>query len=351
MISELLFALSCNSELIRVDRRIWLCRGHSRSSPAYRPTRTYVQQNRSPLGVCLFSPGAIMSITTSSRAFGYDAFFFDYLSVPLNKALMERSSAPLPHPSTFSSTRPRDCCLAALHGHQIYPPDDQSIKERVKDGGAYFRTVLTRIRRVTEMVENFNARQKQVSEFIGGRITITMDDGPLVGSFPLEDFGGEDIVRAAPQFELDRKFLTLGHSGRLNHFAQEYGFANVEQLRAFIRMLDAEALALGFPSYAAICVPSRYLEHLQNELANDEGMQSLLATLTENLTLLQQQSAFTLERFVTCRRSSEKHDFFVDVSEYGVYITILDGPLEGRGLVSSTRMSDRSKDFQEVWFE
>lgn len=291
-----------------------------------------------------------MSASSCSIAFGYDEFYAEYLNVPWNKGLMECSSAPLPLPTQFSSHNPRDCCLLALHGHILYPHDERSAKERVKDGGSYGKTIAYRMQLFEDMVGEFNALQQKMKHLLGGAITITIDDGPVLDSFPLADFGGAAIVEAAPQYEADRNFLKLGQSGRLNHFAQEYGFANYQKFREFLELLDEEARRMGYPSYGAICVPTRYLEHVQRQLATDESMQSTLAELAEKRDLLQQQTAFTIERFVACRRAEKTLDFFVDVSEEGVIISLRDGPFAGIGIVSSKYMSDRNEAFHSKWF-
>lgn len=291
-----------------------------------------------------------MSASSCSIAFGYDEFYADYLNVPWNKGLIERSSAPLPLPAQFSSHNPRDCCLLALHGLIIYPPDERSAKERVKDGGSYGKTIATRMQLFENMVREFNAWQQKMKHLLGGAITITIDDGPVLDSFPLADFGGAAIVKAAPQYEVDRKFLKLGQSGRLNHFAQEYGFANYQKFREFLGLLDEEARCMGYPSYCAICVPTRYLEHMQRQLTTDEGMQSMLAELAEKRDLLQQQTVFTIERFVACRLAEKALDFFVDVTREGVIISLRDGPFASTGIVSSLYMSDRNEEFHSKWF-
>jgi len=292
-----------------------------------------------------------MSAPSLSIAFGYDQFYADYLSVPWNRELMERSSALLPHPSQFSARNPRDCCLLALHGHIIYPPDEQAIKERVKDSAPYSKTVATRMKLFEGLVEDFNAQQQRMKLLFGGAIKIVIDDGPVLdSSFPLEAYGGAHIVEAAPQYERDRKFLKLGKAGRLNHFAREYGFDHFEELRSFVAALDKEAQAMGYPSYGAICVPTRYLEHVQRQLTNDPRMRPTLLEVTEKRTLLQQQTVFTIERFVTCREAAEVRDFFVDVTSEGVLISLLSGTSTNTGIVSSKHMSDRSGDFHRTWF-
>ncbi|WP_221624259.1 hypothetical protein, partial [Burkholderia stagnalis] len=155
---------------------------------------------------------------------------------------------------------------------------------------SYSKTIAARMKLFEEMVGEFNARQQQMKRLVGGAFTITIDDGPVLDSSLLVGgVGGTAIVKAAPQYEVDRKFLKLGQSGRLNHFAQEYGFANFDKFREFLGLLDAEAQAMGYPSYSAICVPTRYLEHLQCQLMNDVDMQSTLAELMEKRDLLQQQ--------------------------------------------------------------
>lgn len=291
-----------------------------------------------------------MSASSCSVAFAYDKFYAEYLSLPLNKGLMDRSHAVLPFPKHFSSHNPRDCCLLALHGHIIYSYDERSAKDCVKDGGSYCKTVATRMRLFEEMVDEFNTRQQQSKRFFGSAITITIDDGPVVGSFPLADYGGAAIVEAAPQYELDRSFVELGQSARLNRFAQEYGFPNFQQLREFLVRLDEEARCMGFPSYDAICVPSRYLTFLQDQLASDEDMQPTLVELAEKSDLLQQQTAFTIERFVACRRpENTSRDFFVDVTREGVVISLHGGILE-TGVVSSMHLSHRSQQFHAIWF-
>ena len=295
-----------------------------------------------------------MSVSSCSIAFGYAEFYLDYLSVPFNKGLMESSSAFLPDPSKFSSRNPRDCCLLALHGHPIYPPNERSIKDSVKDGASYSKTVKVRMKLFEDLVEKFNARQQQIEHLSGVAIKITIDDGPVLDSFPLEDYGGAAIVETAPQYEIDRKFSKLGQAARLNHFAQEYEFVEFKKLCEFLAHLDAEAQAMGYFSYDAICAPERYLKHLQRQLTSEEGMPSVLIELTKKQDILRQQTVFTIERFVACRRAGagtvKTLDFFVDVTIEGVLISLSSGPFAGAGIVSSKYMSNRSDDFHRTWF-
>lgn len=290
------------------------------------------------------------SASPSSLAYGYDEFYAEYLNVPYNKGLIQRTSTSLPHPSVFSSHNPRDCCLLALHGHIIYPHDERTAKESVKDGASYSKTIAKRMQLFEELVEEFNALQQKMRLFQGGSITVVIDDGPVLDDFPLSNFGGTAIIEAAPQYEVDRKFSKLGQSGRLNHLAQEYGFDNFQKFRDFLDLLDKEAHDLGYPSYGAICVPTRYFEHVQKQLEAAEGMDSILVELKDKFDLLRQQTAFTIEQFIACRIAKKTSSFFVDVNCEGVLISLQDGPFNVTGIVSSNHMSARNKEFHNKWF-
>ncbi|MBN3343131.1 hypothetical protein H5A44_11910 [Pectobacterium brasiliense] len=287
-----------------------------------------------------------------SISFGYDEFFVGYLSVPYNRGLMELSQTPLVSPSIFSAKDPRHVCLAALHGHAIYPIDERTLKERVKDGGPYAKTLLSRMELFAEMVSDFNCAQRRVGTMSGAVVTIVIDDDD---PFTLEQFenvglGGTEIAEAALQYEEDRQFFSLGQSGRLNHFARHYGFPNVEAFKAFINRLDDEAALMGFSSYATICVATRYMDHVSKACTDQPNAQLVLEELGKKRSLLQRESVFIIERFVACRVASERRAFFVDVNDEGVLIALHKGRFTGTGIVMSQYLSDRNPDFHRIWF-
>lgn len=293
-----------------------------------------------------------MSASQDSIAFGYDEFFDAYLSVPYNQGLMELSHAPLIPPSIFSAREPRHVCLAALHGHVIYPIDERAIKDRVKDDGPYAKTLASRMESFAEMVSNFNDTQRRVGWMAGAVVTLTIDDDD---PFTREQFehiglGGTAIAEAALQYEEDRKYLSLGRSGRLNHFARHLGFPNVESLKAFVDRLNDEAVRMGYPSYAAICVATRYMDHVSKAYAEQPKAQLLLDELSEKRALLQREPVFVIERFVACRLASERGAFLVDVTGEGVLIALHEGRIKGTGIVRSQYLSDKSPEFHRTWF-
>ncbi|UYK83211.1 hypothetical protein NG827_12025 [Xanthomonas sacchari] len=292
-----------------------------------------------------------MSASQDSIAYGYDEFYDAYLDVPYNRGLMELSQTPLISPSIFSAKEPRHVCLAALHGHAIYPIDERTIKERVKDGGPYPKTLASRMKNFAAMVSDFNDTQRRVGWMAGGSITLVIDDDPFTQEqFEWIGLGGSAIAEAALQYEEDRKFFSLGHSGRLNHFAQHLGFANVESLKAFVKRLDDEALQMGYHSYATICVSTRHIDHLVKKYTGDPKAQFALDELSKKRQLLQRESAFVIDHFVACRFASERRAFYVDVNDEGVLITLLEGQNKGAGIVTSRYLSDRSPDFHRTWF-
>lgn len=293
-----------------------------------------------------------MSASHDSIAFGYDEFCDAYLGVPYNRGLMELSQTPLVSPSTFSAKEPRHVCLAALHGHAIYPIDERTIKERVKDDGPYPKTLSSRMKGFAGMVSDFNDTQRRVGWMAGAVVTLVIDDDdPFTQEqFERVGFGGTAIAEAALQYEDDRKFFTLGQSGRLNHFAQHLGFPNVESLKAFVNRLDDEAVQMGYPSYATICVPTRYMDHVLKAHAGQPKAQFALDELSKKRSLLQRESVFVIESFVACRAASERGAFFVDVNDEGVLISLHGGRINGTGIVTSRHLSDRSPDFHRTWF-
>lgn len=291
-----------------------------------------------------------MTASHDSIRYGYDEFFHSYFSVPWHQGLVDSSSFKLPHPSEFSVHNPRHCCLLAVHGFVIFPHGEQSIKDAVKDGGPYHKTVLARMKLFEETVDEFNALQEKMKSLTGGKVTITIDDGPVLDGMSLAPFGGELIEQAAPQYEFDRKFLKFGTSARLNHFAQGYKFSNHEALCKFLAVLDSESRELGFQSYSAICTPSRFLKDLKLKWQTEVEMKDLLTSLNEKESLLQRESVFTIDRFVACRISTERKPYFVDVSSEGVHITLRDGIAESSGIVSSKFFSERSPEFHRHHF-
>jgi hypothetical protein len=293
-----------------------------------------------------------MSVSQDSICFGYDEFYSAYLGVPYNKALMGLSKAVLVAPSIFSAKDPRHVCLAALHGHIIYPFDERTIKDRVKVGGPYPKSLSARMKCFSEMVSDFNDQQRRKGWMSGGVITIVIDDR---APFTAEQFwrvglDGTSIAKAALEFEADREFFSLGQSGQLNHFARHLGFPNVETLKAFVRSLDDEAINIGFASYATICVATRCMDHMSKVYANQLSAHPALDELQAKHDLLKHQSAFVIERFMACRVTEERKSFYVDVNDEGTLIVLHEGPLKGEGIVTSQYLFDRSPDFHRMWF-
>lgn len=292
-----------------------------------------------------------MLASQDSICFGYDEFYSDYLGVPYNRGLMDLSKAILVHPSIFSAKDPRHVCLAALHGHAIYPFDEASIKERVKKEGSYSKTISARMRHFSEIISEFNERQQREGWMSGAVIMIDENVPYTLEAFESIGLGGTDVAKAALELEIDRKFFSLGHSGRLNHFSRHLGFPNIEVLEAFVRQLDEEAIKWGFPSYAAICVSTRCIDHFSNACKARPGDHSALDELLAKKDLLKSKSAFVIERFIACRLGDERKSFYVDVNAEGTFVALYEGPLKGAGIVSSQYLSDRSPEFHRKWFE
>ena len=293
-----------------------------------------------------------MSASQDSVDFGYDWFYDAYLSVPYNQGLMSLSKAPLVSPSHFSAKDPQHACLAALHGHAIYPFDERTIKDRVNMDGPYPKTLAERMKIFTEMVSAFNNQQLRVGWMSGRVITIDLDDeDPFTREqFERVGLGETPIAKAALEYEADREFFSLGQSGRLNHFARHLGFPNVEALKAFVHRLDDEAVNMGFPSYATICVATRYMDHMSKIYAALPNASPVLDELRGKRNLLQRQSVFVIERFMACRLTDERKSFYVDVNDEGVVIVLRQGPVEVGGIVTSRYLSDRSPNFHRTWF-
>lgn len=293
-----------------------------------------------------------MSASQDAIAFGYDEFFYAYSGIPYNRGLMELSQTPLVPPSIFSAKDPHHVCLAALHGHVIYPIDERTIKERVKDGGPYPKALSYRMKSFAEMVSDFNDTQRRVGWMAGAVVTLVIDDdAPFTrDQFEHVGLGGTAIAEAALQYEEDRKYFSLGHSGRLNHFAQHLGFQNFESLKAFVNRLDDEAVQMGYPSYAALCVATRYMDHVLTVHAEQSNAQLALDGIIKKRGLLQRESVFVIERFFACRMTSEHRTFFVDVNDEGVLIALHEGRFKGAGIVTSQYLSDRNPDFHRTWF-
>ncbi|MFZ6638532.1 hypothetical protein ACO0LL_02265 [Undibacterium sp. TC4M20W] len=285
-------------------------------------------------------------------AFGYADFYKEYLSIPSNRALVELSRIPLPSPTVFSVHDPLHVAVAAQHGHQVFPIDEANFKARVKDGAPYARSVVSRIAEFHEMVAAHNAREKQLSKFLGGAKIIVIEDTPFtIEEFEAVGLGGTVIAQAAMQFQLDRAFLRLGHSGRLNHFAREYGFSNVTELIVHIGKLDHAAQQLGSPSYMVLCTTSRYIDHVLAQSGDDPSMKIAVAALSEQRDLLMRESVFLVERYVACRIAGADSPFYIEMLEEGVSIELRDGSHAGKCIVSSKRRSDTQGQIYPRWFE
>jgi len=274
--------------------------------------------------------------TQDSVEFGYDKFYAEYLGVPYVRGLIELSRTEVIPPSDFSAHDPRHLCLAALHGYIIYPIDECEIEACIADDSPYIKTIATRIEDFRVMVADFNEKQKSVGQYFGGTITITIDDDP----FTLEQFefiglGESAIAQAALQYERDRNYSKWGRSERINHFAQEYGFANIEELKMFLDRLNNEAQVIGYESYGTICTATRFMDYLGKKYIGHANMKPALDALHQKWDFLQQQSAFTIERYLACRILGSHEPYFVDVNGKGVLIELLEGRFVGAAIVSS----------------
>ncbi len=272
-----------------------------------------------------------------SVEFGYDEFYAEYLGVPYNRGLIELSRAQIIAPSDFSAHDPRHLCLAALHGHIIYPTDECEIEACIGDDSPYAKTIATRMENFRVMVADFNAKQKSVASYAGGMITIDIDDDD---PFTLEQFeflglGESAIAKAALQYEWDRKYFTSSRSGRINHVAQEYGFANIEKLKMFLDRLNNEAQAIGYESYGTICTATRFMDYLGQKYSGQANMKPALEALHQKRDFLQQQSAFTIERYLACRIVGSREPYFLEVNDEGVLIELREGRFVGSAIVSS----------------
>jgi len=293
-----------------------------------------------------------MCPSNNSVEFGYDDFYAKYIGVPYNRGLIELSAVQLPLPSVFSATDPQHICLAAMHGHMLYPIDERSIKVRIDDDAPYSKTIAVRIEKFKEMVSEFNAVQVHIGPFYGRELSIVIDDSD---PFTIEQFeqvalGDSDIARAALQYEIDRQYHALGHAGRLNHFAKQYNFGNFGQLKAFVERLDAEAQIMGYPSYGTLCTSTRYMTHLLEKYKGQDNMKPALNALKEKQDMLKKESVFIIDQFMKCRATDTKVPYHVDVQADGVLIELREGRFKGAGIVTSEFISDRSERFHDEWF-
>lgn len=284
-------------------------------------------------------------------AFGYVDFYNAYLSVPFNRALVEFSGIPLPSPAVFSVRDPLHVAVAAQHGHQIFPPNEAEIKTKVNDGDPYARNVEARMAEFRQMVADHNACQDKISMFAGGAVKILIEDAPFtIEEFELAGLGESVIAQAAMQFEKDREFFRLGRSGRLNHFAKEYGFPNLKALTAHIGEIDQAAQRLGIPSYAVLCTTSRYIDHVLARSEGDPAMTAAVGALREQRALLTRESVFFVECFIACRVAEANTPFYIEVLEDGVSVEVRSGPRAGKAIVASRRHSDKQSQIHARWF-
>lgn len=284
-------------------------------------------------------------------AFGYVEFYNDYLSVPFNRALVEFSGIPLPSPAVFSVRDPLHVAVAAQHGHQIFPVNEADIKTKVNDGEPYARNVEARMAEFRQMVAAHNAHQDKFSMFAGGAVKIVIEDTPFtIEEFESVGLGESVIAHAATQFEKDREFFRLGRSGRLNHFAKEYGFPNLKALTAHLQKVDQAAQHLGIPSYAVLCTTSRYIDHVLARSEGDPAMTAAIGALRKQRVLLTRESVFLVECFIACRVTEADTPFYVEVLEDGVSIEVRNGPRAGKAIIGSRRRSDKQSQIHVRWF-
>ena len=288
-----------------------------------------------------------MKVSKDSLNFGYSEFYSSFSSIDIYRALMDSSGRKLVSPSVFSIKLPQHVCLAALHGFVVFPSGEKGIKDRVKDGGPYQKTLEKRMKEAKQAVERFNDQQQRHGVSFGGTITIDLDDGDPITECDLEMLGldGSDVAEAVLAYQEDKKFFSLGKSARLNHFAQHYGFPNLSALEAFIQRLDDEATSMGFASYAALCTPSGYLDSLSKK----DPTSSALAELIEQWKMLKHQTVFFLHCFVLCR-TTDRCNFFVTGHQEGVHLKLRDGrTVQQGGIFESQHLSDKRGDFQKFF--
>lgn len=303
----------------------------------------------------IISCGFIMT-TNSSIYFGYDKFYSAYYSYPDNKRFIELSSFPLPSPSEFSHKNAHHCCLAALHGHYIHAPSESNAKKNVTNKKLYEKTIAARMKLFESLVDEFNMKHERSGRLSGCITIITIDENKPVlepADFRLvASLGGSNIIRALEQYHHDRKYKALGQAARLNHFAQEYGHTNFTDYKKFLNQLDIAAQEMGFPSYEALCVPSRYLKHIQQSLIKDQENENLLLDLKEKMELLESQSVFTIERYISSRKTKKQDvfKFHVDVTKEGeVAIEFKTNTQHAKFYISSNYISNSSDDYFKIW--
>ena len=269
-----------------------------------------------------------LSPSQDSVQFGYDKFYAKYLGKECLRGLIELSRTEVIPPSKFSIHDPRHLCLAAFHGYIIYPIDEHEIEAFLANDSISKRMDDFRV-----AAAKFNAEQELLARYRSSSSTIDIDDDE---PFTLEQFerrglGDSDISKAALQYERDRKYSKLARLERLNHFAQEFGFANIEELKIFLDRLNDEAQAIGYESYATICNATRFMDYLGRKNVEKANMTPALDALHRNRAVLQQRSAFIIDRFLACRTLGVHEPYFIDVNGKDVMIELFEGRFAGTG--------------------
>jgi hypothetical protein len=235
--------------------------------------------------------------TQDARAFGYTLAHAHLHATPGLRRLVTQSPHPLPPVESFDITQGEHVCIAALMGFPMLPYDRKSINEAVGPSGAFTRTVTARVRDVEIRVREANERLQMFGVQIG------FDPNKPTQPEEIEllrPFVGE-LVDHLLQLDADRAYLRSGHSGRLNHLAREYRHANLGRLEAFIEELDAIAAGWGYGAYANLCVPTRFMQHLNTRSPPGALQRPALQAMHDRRDHLKRHAPWVIEAFVASR--------------------------------------------------
>ena len=242
-------------------------------------------------------------------AFGYSRAYAQ-LHATLGLTLLAANARhQLPSVESFDITDGEHVCIAAFMGFPMLPFDRKSIDNAVGSEGAFTRTVTARVRDVEIRTREANRL------LLCAGVQICYDPSsptdpkevellrPFVGGFV------DDLL----QYHFDREYLRSGRSGKLNHLAREYRRANLGLLEDFVAELDSIASGWGYGSYANLCVPTRFIRHLEARSKQDASRSKALEAMNESRDHLKRHAPYVIEAFLASR--SGEAEFKIDVTE------------------------------------
>ncbi|WP_316149646.1 hypothetical protein [Cupriavidus sp. BIC8F] len=226
---------------------------------------------------------------------------------------MKYSRHQPPSVESFSILNPEHVCLAAFFGFPMLPVNKAAMTEAVSDGGAYTRTVKARVKDIQDTIDDFNRRHLFFKIEFDPKTPTSEEDIELIRLVT------GDFADNLMQYDADRRYLRGSSAARLHAFAVEYRHRSFSELKSFVGALDSTANRWGYGSYANLCAPTRFMNHILSKHAIDPGMLEALQAMDSKRDLLKRYSPYIVQAFLRCR-AGQTGEFRIDVDEDGLYL-------------------------------